>query len=164
MLVRVAAERPSLVGYSAMAPILTNAPGDRGPFSLVQTPLDTALLEYLQEDAAWGELVGKHEAAPTDGIPHGCECEKRLTLKAEIFGHIGPEPPECARLHYNDASSPLPAPRVRAFVRAFVVKNSVRLLQLQALVRGALAALPDKYLGGTAAIFLRMRGHCSERI
>ena len=35
MLVRVAAARPGLVGYSAMAPILTNAPGDRGPFSLV---------------------------------------------------------------------------------------------------------------------------------
>ena len=32
MLVRVAAARPGLVGYSAMAPILTNAPGDRGPF------------------------------------------------------------------------------------------------------------------------------------
>ena len=83
MLVRVAAARPGLVGYSAMAPILTNAPGDRGPFSLVQTPLDTALLEYLQEDAAWGELVGKHEAAPWDGTPHGRECEKRLELQSK---------------------------------------------------------------------------------
>ena len=78
MLVRAAAARPGLVGYSAMPPILTNAPGDRGLFSLMQTPLDMALLEYLQEDAAWGELVGKHEAAPGDGIcgrakmrPHG---------------------------------------------------------------------------------------------
>ena len=155
MLVRVAAARPGLLGYSTMAPILTNAPGDRGPFSLVQTPLDTALLEYLQQDAAWGELVGKHEAAPTDGIPHGCECEKQLGLKAEIFGHIGPEPPECARLHHNDVSSPLPAPRVRAFVRAFVVKNSVRLLRLQALVRAGLAALPDKYLGENGRHFLQ---------
>ena len=44
ILARSAATGPGLMGWVAMKPILTNAPGFRGPFSLVQAPVDPALL------------------------------------------------------------------------------------------------------------------------
>ena len=44
---------------------------------------------------------------------------------------------------------------MRGFARAFVVKNTERLLQLQMLVRTVLAALPEKYLGENGRHFLQ---------
>jgi hypothetical protein len=134
---RVAATEPGLLGWDSMVRLLKNAAtGARGPFSLVRGPLDPALLVYLQEDPVWDAMVAELENAPGDS--HGMW--RRV-------GHIG------AGLQHGHMV-PLQAPRVRAFVRAFVTKNSQRLLQLQTVVRRGLATLPEKHAGENGRRFL----------
>ena len=92
------------------------------------------------------------------GQCEGCcstESEQKLGLKHEELGYVGDEPPTSDVCNRAPCKAPTPAKTVRAFLRVFLAKNELALLELERRIHAGLRALPAKYHGDNGRDFLK---------
>ena len=130
-----------------MAPIVYVAVADRGAFSVVQGMLEPQLLQWLQTDPYWINIVAaidalRHQPASKRSRGSVGSTERPHTIFEE-GGYTGYEAPSQSKLGIVDYSKRLGAKRVLAFVRAFRRVNTEWLDDLGHKLRRALKDTPD---------------------
>ena len=154
MTAAAASASPGLQGCDRLRPTHSTVPAWRGPLTLTQGTLEPALLELLQNDPYWAKVCDLFASGQCEGCC-STESEQNLGLKHEELGYVGDEPPTSDVCNRAPCKAPTPAKTVRAFLRAFLAKNELALLELERRIHAGLRALPAKYHGDNGRDFLK---------
>ena len=130
---KAAARHPFLLAPSLGVTVAYRA-AKHGPGSICSGYLDEEVLDYLQQDPIWLQMV--QECIENNFRPNACvsRAEGAKRLKREFIGWVSQAPPKCKSLN-SDPVGPTGSERIANFARALRRCAHEWLQQLQARIR-----------------------------
>ena len=142
---------------ATLTPVVAMAKGKVGTGTIVSGFMDESVLEYLQNDPVWPELVGECVATCWGKRAHSIsKAEGAKSMKRELVGYIDEDrPPACLYLNSDKNIQCIQPRRVCQFAKALRRVNKAWLQKLTAHIRVEIRkhGLPEEYLETNGTVF-----------
>ena len=135
--------------------VVEEAPCHRGPLSMQKTDVSRALLSWVNAEDYWESVLPPRVGSTNPKKRKATKClnQAEEQFKRETPGYTSKLPPGCESCNTWDMSSPFPAQRLAAVVRALLARQNGWLKALSVEIREVLAKFPEERLMENGKLF-----------